>query len=37
MHVFYETQKTKGVLVVEQSSADPGITGVVPASDCLRG
>ncbi|MEM8949142.1 MAG: tetratricopeptide repeat protein [Pseudomonadota bacterium] len=29
-HAFYETRKTSGVLVVEQSSADPGITGVVP-------
>ena len=28
-HVFYETQTTKGVLVVEESSADPGITDVV--------
>jgi len=29
-HVFYETKKIKGVLAVEPSSADPGITGVVP-------
>lgn len=28
--VFAETRPTKGVLVVDQTSSDPGITGVVP-------
>jgi tetratricopeptide (TPR) repeat protein len=28
--VFYETQDTKGVRVVDESSADPGLQGVIP-------
>ncbi len=29
-HVFFETEKTNGVLVVDATSADPGLTGVEP-------
>ncbi len=29
-HCFYESYPMKGVMVVDQTSADPGITGVVP-------
>jgi hypothetical protein len=30
MQVYYEKNKTKGVLVVNETSADPGIQGVIP-------
>jgi hypothetical protein len=30
MEVYYETRTTKGILVVNQTSADPGIAGVIP-------
>ena len=30
MEVYYEKQKTSGILVVNETSADPGILGVIP-------
>jgi len=30
MEVYYEKQKTLGILVVDETSADPGIPGVIP-------
>ncbi|GET37821.1 esterase/lipase family protein [Microseira wollei] len=30
MEVYFETEKTNGVLVVDETSADPGIKGVIP-------
>ena len=29
-HVFYETKKIRGILIVDENSADPGISGLVP-------
>lgn len=29
-HVYYEKKPTKGILIVDEASADPGITGCVP-------